>query len=471
MPSDWLYIDTAFPSFTGQESPDKKIDTIQNYLYMLVEQLRYSLRNLDFNKNMNQAAVEQFTGEITQPIYLQIGELGEGVNSRMEEINQDLSGKISINASAIEQTATNITAMVVSVEEDLSGRIEVNASTIEQTATSITTRVEEINVDLSGKIEANTSEIRQTAEDITATVTSVQGDVSKLQQTASSLTTEVSNAKKDISTLQQTATSLSTEIKNAKGDVSKLEQKVDGFTLSVTNKTGSSTISLKSGGATICTSGDITLGGDVIFKANLKDGTTVISGDNIKTGKIKADYIDVDTIKLKYLYGPSGSDPIIDASGSSTVTIGTPWPLGSGSIQLGGRYICLGKSSGSYVLVDTYSHTMIPTATGNTWDLGSSGKRWSHIYAATLNATIIDNGPSFPDGATFTGYTLFGDAVTMNKDLTVSGTGNLAGNAKVAGSGKSLGFFGSLGTTKRTVSSTADVATLISALKAYGLIG
>ena len=46
MPSNWLYIDTNFPAFTGEEAANEKIETVQNYLFLLVEQLRYTLRNL-----------------------------------------------------------------------------------------------------------------------------------------------------------------------------------------------------------------------------------------------------------------------------------------------------------------------------------------------------------------------------------------------------------------------------------------
>ena len=60
MPSNWLYIDTNFPTFTGKESPNDKISTIQNYLFMLVEQLRYTLHNLD-TANMNLTALEQYS--------------------------------------------------------------------------------------------------------------------------------------------------------------------------------------------------------------------------------------------------------------------------------------------------------------------------------------------------------------------------------------------------------------------------
>ena len=43
MPSNWLYIDSNFPTFTGEESLKEQVTTIQNYMYMLVEQLRYTL--------------------------------------------------------------------------------------------------------------------------------------------------------------------------------------------------------------------------------------------------------------------------------------------------------------------------------------------------------------------------------------------------------------------------------------------
>lgn len=47
MPSNWLFVDTNFPTFTGEESTDEKISTMQNYMFMLVEQLRYSMQHLD----------------------------------------------------------------------------------------------------------------------------------------------------------------------------------------------------------------------------------------------------------------------------------------------------------------------------------------------------------------------------------------------------------------------------------------
>ena len=45
MPSNWLYIDTNFPSFTQKESVNDKVETMQDYLFMLVEPKRYKLNN------------------------------------------------------------------------------------------------------------------------------------------------------------------------------------------------------------------------------------------------------------------------------------------------------------------------------------------------------------------------------------------------------------------------------------------
>ena len=68
MPSNWLYIDSNFPTFTGEESLKEQVTTIQNYMCMLVEQLRYTLHNLDLS-NMNGAAVDEWENAITEPIY------------------------------------------------------------------------------------------------------------------------------------------------------------------------------------------------------------------------------------------------------------------------------------------------------------------------------------------------------------------------------------------------------------------
>lgn len=83
MPSNWLYVDTNFPTFTGEESPDEKITTILNYMFMLVEQLRYTLHNLDLS-NMNSTAVEQYGTDLSE----QVCSLLEGENGSITALQQ-----------------------------------------------------------------------------------------------------------------------------------------------------------------------------------------------------------------------------------------------------------------------------------------------------------------------------------------------------------------------------------------------
>ena len=47
MPNALMMADANFPRFTGAESTEQKISTMQNYLFQLTEQLRYVLDNLD----------------------------------------------------------------------------------------------------------------------------------------------------------------------------------------------------------------------------------------------------------------------------------------------------------------------------------------------------------------------------------------------------------------------------------------
>lgn len=176
MPSNWLYIDTNFPTFTGEEETEEKVSSIQNYLFMLVEQLRYSLHNLDL-KNMNPAAVERFTGTITEPIYGRI-EDAEGNITQLGITAQGLAAKIS----------------------DAEG----NIASLQVTATQLASQISDAN-----------------------------GNISQLQQTASSIMTTVSNQAGQISSLWQTATGIQTTVSNQAGQISEIRQSVDSISFNV----------------------------------------------------------------------------------------------------------------------------------------------------------------------------------------------------------------------------------------------
>ena len=195
MPGNILSADTQFPDFAGQESPAEQIRTIRNYLYMLLEQLRYTLNNLDAG-NFNTEGLKEIQDAISQPILKQLS---------------DTDG----NLAELQVTAAGLASRVSSNEGDI--------SQLEQTAQGLSSRV--------GDSEGNISSLQQTANGLSSRVTSAEGNISTLQQTANGLSSRVSNAEGSISSLSQTASGLETRVANAEGAVSTVSQKVNGVTV------------------------------------------------------------------------------------------------------------------------------------------------------------------------------------------------------------------------------------------------
>ena len=195
MPGNILSADTQFPNFAGQESPAEQIRTIRNYLYMLLEQLRYTLNNLDAG-NFNTEGLKEIQDAISQPILKQLS---------------DTDG----NLAELQVTAAGLASRVSSNEGDI--------SQLEQTAQGLSSRV--------GDAEGNISSLQQTANGLSSRVTSAEGNISTLQQTANGLSSRVSNAEGSISSLSQTASGLETRVANAEGVVSTVSQKVNGVTV------------------------------------------------------------------------------------------------------------------------------------------------------------------------------------------------------------------------------------------------
>lgn len=195
MPGNILSADTQFPNFAGQESPAEQIRTIRNYLYMLLEQLRYTLNNLDAG-NFNTEGLKEIQDAISQPILKQLS---------------DTDG----NLAELQVTAAGLASRVSSNEGDI--------SQLEQTAQGLSSRV--------GDAEGNISSLQQTANGLSSRVTSAEGNISTLQQTANGLSSRVSNAEGSISSLSQTSSGLETRVANAEGAVSTVSQKVNGVTV------------------------------------------------------------------------------------------------------------------------------------------------------------------------------------------------------------------------------------------------
>ena len=155
MPSNWLYIDTNFPSFTQKESVNDKVETMQDYLFMLVEQLRYTLHNLDLS-NMNKTAADEFVKQITDPIYgeikdaegniTQVALVAKGLAARIGDAEGNIT-QLQATAKGLQASVSNLNGSVTNLTADVNGiratvRTKIDAtqaqSIFDQSATGFT---------------------------------------------------------------------------------------------------------------------------------------------------------------------------------------------------------------------------------------------------------------------------------------------------------------------------------------------
>lgn len=114
MPGSLLNADIAFPDLKGEESSKAKFEKIEGYLYMLLEELRYSFGNLGA-ENFNSSGLEEIANIITEPIYAQLyGE--EGDITTLMATSEGLSARIEGAEGAITSLAAT--------SEGLSSRVE-----------------------------------------------------------------------------------------------------------------------------------------------------------------------------------------------------------------------------------------------------------------------------------------------------------------------------------------------------------
>ena len=144
MPSNILTTDTSFPQLTEEQSTDEKFGVITNYLYMLLEQLRYSMANLG-RENFNDAEFDSIANIITEPVYVQL----EGVEGEV---------------ASLQLTAQSLTSRITDAEG--------NISTLQQTSNSLMARVQDA--------EGNISSLQLTAQSLTTRITNAEGEVSSL---------------------------------------------------------------------------------------------------------------------------------------------------------------------------------------------------------------------------------------------------------------------------------------------------
>lgn len=221
----------------------------------------------------------------------------------------ELSSRLTLTEEGITAEVTR----AISSEESLNTIIEVTASSIRSEVSTTAANLE------TGITEEYTSAIEQLANSITLTVTAeveratgVETELSsRLTLTEDGLSAEViraTSSEESLNTkIEVTASSIRSEISASVANLeagiteeytSAIEQLANSITLTVTNSTDSSTIKLTGEGIT-AQSKTIKFTGDIVFASNLTDGETIISGDNITTGHIKAGLITSGKIQSK----------------------------------------------------------------------------------------------------------------------------------------------------------------------------
>lgn len=253
MPTSLLSADTMFPNFKGNETTEEKVNQIQNYLYMLVEQLRYSMANVG-KENFNEAEFGDIVNLITEPVYIQLKNETGDINASIQLTEENLSARIS----------------------DIS--------------------------DLLGETRQTTTELTLSLDDITAGVKDLSGRYSKLQQTVNGFNATVGEINGQYSSVTQNVASITAKVDGHDGRFSVIEESIGNIKLEVNG----ASIKLTGGGGG---EGTVTITGAVTFE-ELKDatdsvwddtvamyngfvnglqipGATVIDGGNIVTGTIK----------------------------------------------------------------------------------------------------------------------------------------------------------------------------------------
>lgn len=115
MPSAWLAVDSNFPSFHGEEPIREQVSSLLNYMFVLTEQLRYSLANLT-PENWNASALQDFQSGTTAAIRQQIQLITQSLNQTINR-TAALSEKTDLAEQDITALKNDLKAVVARLEK------------------------------------------------------------------------------------------------------------------------------------------------------------------------------------------------------------------------------------------------------------------------------------------------------------------------------------------------------------------
>lgn len=168
MPTTFQLVETTFPNGEGKDTQEQ-INGVYDYLFVLLEQLRYTLFNLD-GSNINQNALSEFIKNISDPIYAKIDDTDKNVN------------EISITAKGLDARLSDAEGGITQLDATAKG-LQVSVSNLDGAITNIKTDVNGLRATVSGKIDSTQAQsiFDQSAKGFTLGATSGEnGTIFKL---------------------------------------------------------------------------------------------------------------------------------------------------------------------------------------------------------------------------------------------------------------------------------------------------
>lgn len=159
MPTTFQLVETTFPNGEGKDTQEQ-INGVYDYLFVLLEQLRYTLFNLD-GSNINQNALSEFIKNISEPIYAKIDDTDKNVN------------EISVTAKGLDARLSNAEGDITQLDTTAKG-LQANVSNLDGAITNIKADVNGIRATVRTKIDATQAQsiFDQSAEGFTLGATS-----------------------------------------------------------------------------------------------------------------------------------------------------------------------------------------------------------------------------------------------------------------------------------------------------------
>jgi len=440
--------------------------------------------------------------------------------------------ELSLTVSGFDTRIENAEGAVADLSLTVGGfntrieNVEGSVSSLSQTVSGFSTRIE--------TVEGNMSSLSQTVNGFNTRIENTEGSISTLSQSLTSITTRVSNAEGDISSVSQTANKINWIIASGTSSANfTMTDRAIKLVSDTIDLSGYVTISaLGTAGRTTINGANITTGtisADRIDTTSLKVRVIYSESGKVSLKEYTSStmYIGGDgTWNYDYLYLFAGTQVKIgtwNGTGAHSLIIDTDnhcvrpativdWDLGNISYPFGEVWCeaitirnarsndgFIGYNGGTFEIVANGAAVNRLGSSTYYWDTGYITKLYlsSSVYLSASGTNLCINGTALSTGSDFAGkeikmggstsyYTICNTSRELRPNSTSTTYPFYLGNStyywhyaylgsntvKLGSTNNSkIGFFSTTPVTRQTVSSSATVATLITALKKYGLIG